>query len=124
MRSLTLIHTPTLPRAAEGTARAGGPQPVAEIVTFRLNKGCDPAQFIAAAEAMEPFLTSTGAVTRRILSVDAEGLWTDHIEWTSMDAAKTAAEQMMMQPEAGPFMAMIDGPSATMRHAPIYLRQE
>ncbi len=68
---------------------------------------------------MNPFLDSTGAVLSRTLSVDETGLWTDHITWTSMQAATSAAARVMEQPEAGPFMALIDADSVKMRHAPI-----
>lgn len=105
--------------AAADTARSGEPTPVAEIVTFRLIEGADPVAFSKAAEGMKPFLDSTGAVLSRTLSVDETGLWTDHITWTSMQAATSAAARVMEQPEAGPFMALIDPDSVKMRHAPI-----
>ena len=98
--------------------------PTAEIVTFRLIEGADEAEFITAAEGMMSFLQSTGAFESRTLSKDADGLWTDHLRWTSRDAAKTAATEMMQQPEAGPFMALIDPDSVTMRHAGIHLHKE
>ena len=81
--------------------------------------GTDPATFVAAANGITPFLNATGAVLSRTLSVDATGLWTDHIVWTSMSAAKTAAADMMQQPEAEPFMALIAPQTVTLRHAPI-----
>ncbi len=92
---------------------------VAEIVTFRLKPGSDPAAFAQAAEAMTPFLRSTGAMISRVLSADAEGLWTETITWTSMQAAKDAAAKMFQQPQAAPFMAMIDQTDMVMRHAQI-----
>ncbi|MEL7262342.1 MAG: hypothetical protein AAGK69_13250 [Pseudomonadota bacterium] len=96
----------------------------AEIVTFRLIDGTDPATFAKAAAGMEPFLHATGGMIRRDLSVDADGLWTDHILWTSEAAAKTAAAAIMQAPAAAPFVAMIDGPTAMMRHATVHLQQE
>ncbi|MEO9896028.1 MAG: hypothetical protein ABJD13_06585 [Paracoccaceae bacterium] len=97
--------------------------PVAEIVTFRLANGADKAAFLKAAKGMEPFLASTGAMVKRNLSRDQDGVWTDHIEWTSMQAAKDAATAMMQRPEAGPFMSLIDEQSVTMRHAEILITQ-
>lgn len=96
----------------------------AEIVTFRLIDGADPLAFTRAAAAMEPFLRDTGGMIRRDLSVDADGLWTDHILWTSAATAKAAAAAIMEDPAAGPFMSMIDGPSAVMRHAQVHLQHE
>ena len=79
----------------------------------------DATAFADAAGEMTPFLRNTGAVLSRTLSVDEVGLWTDHITWTSMKAATSAAEAMMQQPEAAPFMQMIAPDTVQMRHAPI-----
>ncbi|WP_415920846.1 hypothetical protein [Tateyamaria sp. SN6-1] len=115
--ALTIAHAAT----AEGTGPTG---PVAEIVTFRLIDETDPAAFVAAADDMAPFLRSTGAMMRRTLSADDTGLWTDHITWTSLEAAKAAAAQMFERPEAQPFMAMINPEGMDMRHAGVQLQQE
>ena len=120
---ITTLFTMTLAHAAAGEG-TGTSAPVAEIVTFRLIEGTEPAAFVAAAADMGPFLRSTGAMIKRTLSSDDTGLWTDHIIWTSLDAAQTAAAQMFEHPEAGPFMAMIDPNGMDMRHAPIQLQQE
>ncbi|MEX0370612.1 MAG: hypothetical protein AB3N09_08275 [Tateyamaria sp.] len=96
----------------------------AEIVTFRLLPGSDAQAFAKAAAEMEPFLKETGGMIRRDLSVDEDGLWTDHIIWTSLEVAKKAAAEVMQHPSAQPCMAMIDGPSAQMRHAQVHLQQE
>ena len=125
MRALaTTLFALTLTHAASAEGAGQSPSPVAEIVTFRLVPGTDPADFVAAAQAMGPFLRGTGAMVQRTLSVDADGLWTDHITWTSLAAAKAAAEAMFAQPEAAPFMAMIAEDGMTMRHAPISLQME
>lgn len=97
--------------------------PVAEVVTFTLLAGSDEAEFVTAAQAMEPFLRSTGHMIRRTLSKADDGTWTDHIVWTSMEAAQTAAEAMMAQPEAGPFMGMINPEGVVMRHDRILMQQ-
>lgn len=100
------------------------PSTVAEIVTFRLIEGADPAAFVRAARALEPMLSTTQSVLSRCLSCDAAGTWTDHIIWTSMQAAKTTAEAMMADPAAGPMMQMIDPDQVTRRHAPVLYQQE
>ncbi|MEX0283114.1 MAG: hypothetical protein AB3N23_00735 [Paracoccaceae bacterium] len=117
----TFCYT-TRPLAPADTARGAG-ETVAEIVTFRLADGTTQDAFTKAAQAMEPFLIETGSMHARVLSVDADGLWTDHLVWSSMTAAKTAAEQIMARPEAQPFMSMIDPATVTMRHAPIRVTQ-
>jgi hypothetical protein len=97
---------------------------VAEIVTFHLIPGADPAAFVMAARALEPMLKATGNVLSRTLSCDDTGTWTDHITWTSMDAAKTTAEAMMADPAAAPMMQMIAPEHVQMRHALIQYQQE
>lgn len=94
---------------------------VAEIVTFRLKPGIAPDHFTSAAQAMTPFLHRTGDMISRVLSQDDDGLWTDHILWTSQQAAKAAATEVMRQPEAAPFMEMIDTANLSMRHAGVAL---
>lgn len=97
---------------------------VAEIVTFRLIEGTDPAAFITAARAIEPMLKASGTVLSRTLSCDDAGTWTDHITWTTMAAATSTAEAMMADPLAAPMMQMIDPAHVSMRHAPIAYQQE
>lgn len=113
---LTLIALSTLPFAAADHGRGATAEPVAEIVTFRLIEDADPVAFVAAADGMSQFLHGTGAVLTRTLRVNDAGSWTDHITWTSMSAAKSAAAAMMDQPEATPFMALIDPETVNMRH--------
>lgn len=98
--------------------------PVAEIVTFRLIQGTAPADFVHAARALEPLLRDTGHVRSRTLSVDPDGLWTDHIEWSSMAVAKQTAAAMMTDPAAAPMMQMIDPDHVQMRHAKILYQME
>ena len=99
-------------------------QPVLEIVTFRLAPGADTDAFLTAARGTEAMLRDKGALTRRFLTVDSDGLWTDVIEWTSHDAALSAAQDVMADPDFQPFMALIDPESATMRHAAILWRMD
>ncbi|MEP5732540.1 MAG: hypothetical protein ABJL67_24580 [Sulfitobacter sp.] len=98
--------------------------PVAEIVSFRLVKGASAPEFIAAARAIEPLLLATGHVLSRVLSEAEDGTWTDHITWTSLQAAKTTAQAMMADPAAAPMMGLIDPENMSMRHAPIRYQQE
>jgi len=124
MRALTTtLFALTIAQAASGEGHPASLY-VSEIVTFRLIDGTDPAAFVNAADDMGPFLRSTGAMIKRTLSVDDTGLWTDHIVWTSLDAAKSAAGAMFERPEAAPFMAMIAPDGMDMRHATIQLQQE
>ncbi len=99
-------------------------QTVAEIVTFRLVAGTKPADFVTAARAIEPMLRATGHVLSRTLSGGEDGVWTDHITWTTMEAAKSTAEAMMADPVAAPMMQMIDPEHVQMRHAPVTYQME
>ena len=113
--------TPSQPAPAAADAQRGATRgAVAEIVTFRLADGSDAAAFAEAADDMTPYLKKTGAVLSRTLSVDETGLWTDHVTWTSMTAAKAVAAAIMQQPDAAPFMQMIDPSTVDMRHATIH----
>ena len=97
---------------------------VAEIVTFRLTEGTSAKDFVAAARALEPMLRATGQVLSRTLSCDGEGIWTDHITWRSMAAAKETAAALMQDPAAAPMMGMIAPEGVSMRHAPVLYQQE
>ncbi len=92
---------------------------VMEIVSFRLNDGVDAEEFRKAAEAIDTLLQGRGTATARTLVVDDDGLWTDIVEWSTMEEAKSAAEELVKDPLFGPFGAMIDGASVQMRHAPV-----
>lgn len=98
--------------------------PVAEIVTFRLIAGTEPPAFLQAARATEPLLRAQPGFLRRRLTCDADGLWTDHVEWRDLATAQNAAAAVMRAPAFGPFMALIDGPSVTLRHATIALAMD
>jgi hypothetical protein len=110
--------------AAADLARAGSETPVLEIVTFRTIEGTDKEQFLNAARTTEAMLRERGSLIRRFLTVDDNGVWTDVIEWTSMDEAIAAAEAVMQHPDFAPFGSMIDGETVEMRHAPILWRME
>lgn len=124
MKLMTAFLAALLLAPADAARASGTSQPVLEIVTFRLADGVDTAAFLDAARGTEAMLRDRGALVRRFLTVDETGLWTDVIEWSSRDAALTAAEAVMAEPSFQPFMAMIDPASATMRHAAILWRME
>ena len=114
----------TVAFAPADLARANSDRPVLEIVTFRTVDGTDTEQFLNAARATEAMLRERGALVRRFLTVDEDGLWTDVIEWTSMEEALAAAEVVLKHPDFAPFGSMIDGGTVHLRHAPILWRME
>ena len=101
-----------------------GAQSVAEIVTFRLIDGSDPAAFVKAARGVAPALDDFGGMMGRVLSRDEDGLWTDHLIWASDAQAKAAAAKIMTLPEGQAMMRFIDPSSVTMRHADILFEQD
>ncbi|MBD0864860.1 MAG: hypothetical protein GDA36_04220 [Rhodobacteraceae bacterium] len=110
--------------AAEALSGAAAADPVAEIVTFRLNPDVTESQLVDAAKGTITYLDSTGAVISRSLSVDADGLWTDYILWTSMYAAKAAEELAVSRPEFGTFFSLMDENTVNLRHAPVRMRMD
>lgn len=90
--------------------------PVKEIVSFNLVRGTDEAAFLAAAQGTEAPLRAQRGFVRRTLTRADDGRWTDHVAWSSMATALSGADAMMADPAFGPFMAMIDGATVTMRH--------
>lgn len=122
---LTLTLTTALFAPADAVhASECQPSPVMEIVTYRLKPDVDRTAYLDAARATEAFLRETGAVVRRSLAVDADGTWTDMIEWTSMAAAKAAEAKAMQRPEFGAFFAAFDPDTLDMRHAEILWQME
>jgi len=123
--ALTLLMAPADSARADGTATdnlvAG---PVMEIVTFRLVPDTSDTAFLAAAEGTAAPLRLQPGFLGRSLTRSADGLWTDHVLWSSMITATAAADAMMADPAFGPFMALIDGPTVTMRHDQLLWRMD
>ena len=123
-RLLTLALSLPLIAFAPAAEAGSASQPVAEIVTYRLNNGVSQSEHVEAAKATRAFLIETGAVITRTLSVDETGLWTDHIIWTSLDAAKAAEAQAIQRPEFGQFFSGMDEASVSLRHTTILMQME
>lgn len=89
---------------------------VIEFVTFRLVPGAADAAFLAAAKGTEALVRRQPGFRARQLSKGADGRWTDAVFWASLADAEAAPAAVMADPDFAPFMALIDGPSAEMRH--------
>lgn len=94
---------------------------VIEIVSFKLAAGVSQAQFETAAEGASAFISAWPGFVRRRLSVDAEGTWTDHVEWRSMADAEAAAIAIGGAEGVQDFLAAIDMSSIAMAHADLIL---
>ncbi|GAA0476037.1 hypothetical protein GCM10009096_17220 [Parasphingorhabdus litoris] len=90
---------------------------VIECVIFRLTEGTDQAAFHEKANLMSEWVKEQPGFVARNLSCTEEGEWIEHIEWTSMEAAKAAANLIGKDEKSRPFVSVIDGPSVSMRHA-------
>lgn len=89
---------------------------VIEAVTFKLAKGISDNDFLATQPSVEKFLQTCEGFINRRLSSGEDGLWLDHIEWTSMEAAKAASDIFMQQESLKPFMHAMDMSSVAMHH--------
>ncbi|GGB38795.1 hypothetical protein GCM10011505_20470 [Tistrella bauzanensis] len=93
--------------------------PVLEIVRFTTRPGIDVAGFLADAARMDGWLEGQPGFIRRRLGQADTGIWIDCIEWRSMSEAHAAAEGLMAEPSAKPFLSAIDGGSVVMTHLDI-----
>jgi hypothetical protein len=119
MSGSALIVTGTvmsvLPHQAK-SENSSMPSHTIEIVSFKLVKGADDANFLIAVEATNTFLkTQNGFVARR-MSRDESGTYIDHVEWASLEDAKAALEKSMQQADLLPFIQMIEPTSMNMQH--------
>jgi len=78
----------------------------AEIVTFTLIPGSDPAAFAAVASRLDAWRACQPGCLVRCLSL-AGDTWTDRVLWSDRTSADTAAAKLMTEPVAAPFMAII-----------------
>lgn len=95
---------------------------VIECVVFRLAEGSDQTEFLDNAQLMSEWVKDQPGFVSRNLSCTDEGEWIEHIEWTSMEAAQAAAALIGNDDKTRPFVAAIDGPSLTMRHAALKVK--
>lgn len=94
---------------------------VIEYVTFALTPGTDEAAFLSAARGTEALVRRQPGFLSRQLSRGEDGRWTDAVVWASLAEAEAAPQAVMADPDFAPFMALIDGPSAQMRHEALTL---
>ncbi len=87
-----------------------------ETVTFKLNSGVSRAEFVEAAQAINDFASKRDGFISRRLSCDDDGLWIEHIEWATLEAAKSAAAEIGNEPSLLPCMQAIDGSSVKLHH--------
>ena len=92
--------------------------PTLERVRFRLKPGITDAGFLAEAEALSAWIQVQPGFNYRTLVKDEDGTWNDLVFWASPDAAQAAGKAIMTEPQAKPFMSMIDGATVSLEHLP------
>ncbi|MBM7070379.1 hypothetical protein [Actibacterium sp. 188UL27-1] len=90
---------------------------VVEVVEFRLAEGADQDKFMDAVDTLEAsFLCNAPGYVSRTLTQSENGLWLDMVYWTSLDEALAAADAIILDESAIPFMQAIDPASINMAH--------
>ncbi len=89
---------------------------VIENVSFRLKPDSNVDGFLKSNEAVDAWLSAQPGFVTRTLSEGEGGMWLDHVEWATMDAAKAAADAMMKEATLAPFASQIDETTVQMRH--------
>ena len=97
---------------------------VIEYVTFSLVPDATEAAFLAAAKATEALVRRQPGFVSRRLSRGTDGRWTDAVTWAGLAEAEAAPPAVMADPDFHPFMTLIDGPSAQMRHETLALTMD
>ena len=93
---------------------------IMEIARFAVVDGVGSDTVRDRARIIEGWLgRQTGFVRRSLVGPDADGRWTDLVEWRCRDDAMAAAAAIGQEPELEPFMAIIDPASVEMRHLPV-----
>lgn len=118
-RFTTAFSTDLLMSPSDMTRGGTTNSPVLEIVSFRLKPGLSDQDFLALARATEAVVAAQAGFTGRHLMRNEDGLWTDMVNWQSLDLATKAATVVMANPAFSPFAGAIDEASITMQHLPV-----
>ncbi|SOE17487.1 hypothetical protein SAMN05877838_2387 [Hoeflea halophila] len=87
-----------------------------ETVIFRLNDGVSQQEFAKLAHSINDFVAKRDGFIARRLSSSDDGLWIEHVEWATHDAAMAAAAAIENEPGLEPVMKAIDGATLKMHH--------
>ncbi len=89
---------------------------VIEVVTFKLNKGVNEAEFLKTVPASSEFIFKLDGFISRRLSCDNEGNWLEHVEWESLSHAEAASVEFMGAEGVKPFVNKIDTGNIKLSH--------
>lgn len=87
-----------------------------ETVTFKLNDGVTREAFAESAQAITDFAQKQDGFVSRRLSCSDDGLWIEHVEWETLEAAQAASAKIGQEPTLEACMKAIDGPSVVLHH--------
>ena len=76
--------------------------PDMEIVSFRLQDGTNAEDFQNAARAIDSLLRERGTASARTLVCDADGLWTDIVQWRNWTKRKPPPKTWSRIPPSPP----------------------
>lgn len=96
-------------------------QQVIEIVQYKTtNPELAKETMLSQSQKLDNYLTQVDGFIKRDVSFNEEEKhWVEVVYWQSMNAAKSAAENIMQQPFIGEFMQLIDENSIKMSHQTI-----
>ena len=92
-------------------------QRVIETVTFKLKPGVTREAFQQIASTLNPYVQDCEGFLARRLSCAEDGIWVEHIEWASMEDAKSAAAGIGKDPRNAQFLSAIDAATVTLVHS-------
>jgi hypothetical protein len=87
-----------------------------ETVTFKLNKDMNREAFAESAKAITDFAQKQGGFVSRRLSCSDDGLWIEHVEWETLEAAQAASAQIGNEPTLEACMKAIDSTTVVLHH--------
>jgi hypothetical protein len=89
---------------------------VIEQVSFRARNAQAEARMAEAAWAAQPAIERLPGFVSRQFGRSADGGWIDLVRWTSLEAAKSAADEAGRDPAIAAFFGQIDMQSVTLTH--------
>lgn len=87
-----------------------------ELVVFRAKEGVSREDMTTAALSVTPVLREMGGFISREFGATDDGQYADIVRWSSMEAAKKAADEVMQAPAFHTFFSLIDQGTVQMLH--------
>lgn len=83
--------------------------PVVEVAIGKLKKGADISRFLVDSRAIDPeFKKMKGFISRRLFEIPETGQWMDILCWSSLEAAKAAAEKIHENAACGRYLSHLE----------------